>query len=120
VAGTRESHHWFRCTRREFKVREASVDQVLQWGFLKRERFLAAWIVLFAMGGLYLLGFVRLDGVKPDEPNGAGAATGGNGLPGVRPQPGAGMFGAKLGALDAYVPWPSGPPLYRPEARWCG
>jgi len=31
-----------------------------------------------------------------------------------------GMFGAKLGALDAYVPVASGPPLYRPEARWCG
>ena len=35
----------------------ASLDQVLQWGFLTRERFLAAWIVLFAMAGLYLLGF---------------------------------------------------------------
>ena len=48
------------------------MDQVLQWGFLTRERFLAAWIVLFAMAGLYLLGFLRLEGVKPDEPLGLG------------------------------------------------
>ena len=41
---------------------------MLQWNFLTRERFLAAWIVLFAMAGLYLLGFVRLEGIKPDEP----------------------------------------------------
>src|SRR5207248_1929316 len=50
----------------------ASLDQVLQWGFLTRERFLAAWIVLFAMAGLYLLGFLRLEGIKPDEPVGLG------------------------------------------------
>ena len=50
----------------------ASVDQVLQWGFLTRERFLAAWIVLFAMAGLYLLGFVRLEGIKPDDRMGLG------------------------------------------------
>jgi len=50
----------------------SSVDQVLQWDGFTRERFLAAWIVLFAMAGLYLLGFVRLEGVKPDEPIGLG------------------------------------------------
>ena len=50
------------------------LDQVLQWGFLTRERFLAAWIVLFAMAGLYLLGFVRLEGIKPDETHGDLAA----------------------------------------------
>ena len=42
----------------------ASVDQVLQWNVITRERFLAAWIVLFAMAGLYLLGFLRLEGIK--------------------------------------------------------
>ena len=45
----------------------SSLDQVLQWGFLTRERFLAAWIVLFALAGLYLLGFLRLEGIKPDD-----------------------------------------------------
>ena len=48
----------------------SSLDQVLQLGFITRERFLAAWIVLFAMAGLYLLGFVRLEGIKPDETDG--------------------------------------------------
>jgi len=41
-----------------------SLDAVLQTGFLTRERFLAAWAVLFAMAGFYLLGFVRLPGVR--------------------------------------------------------
>ena len=50
----------------------SSLDQVMQWGFLTRGRFLAAWIVLFAMAGLYLLGYVRLEGIKPDEPTGFG------------------------------------------------
>ena len=50
----------------------ASVDQVLQWNVLTRERFLAAWVVLFAMAGLYLLGFLRLEGVSKDEPLGLG------------------------------------------------
>ena len=50
----------------------SSLDQVLQLGFLTRERFLAAWIVLFAMAGLYLLGFLRLEGIKPDETMGLG------------------------------------------------
>jgi len=30
----------------------ASVDQVLQWNVFTRERFLAAWVVLFALAGL--------------------------------------------------------------------
>ena len=34
----------------------SNVDQVLQTHLLTRERFLAAWIVLFALPGLYLLG----------------------------------------------------------------
>jgi Thiol:disulfide interchange protein len=50
----------------------SGIDQVLQWNLLTRERFLAAWFVLFAMAGLYLLGFLRLEGVQPDEPLGIG------------------------------------------------
>ena len=41
----------------------ASIDQVLQWGFLTRERFLAAWVVLFLSAALYLLGFLRFRGL---------------------------------------------------------
>ena len=47
---------------------------VLQWNFLTRERFLAVWIVLFALAGLYLLGLLRLEGIRADEKLGIWAA----------------------------------------------
>jgi thiol:disulfide interchange protein DsbD len=50
----------------------SSLDQAAHWGLLTRERFLALWIVLFASAGLYLLGFLRLEGVKPDDRLGLG------------------------------------------------
>jgi thiol:disulfide interchange protein DsbD len=81
-----------------------SLDQVLQWGFLTRERFLAAWIVLFAMAGLYLLGFLRLEGIKPDEPVGLGRLLCGMALLIFSISLVPGMSGAKLGDLDAFVP----------------
>ena len=82
----------------------SNVDQVLQIGFLTRERFLAAWVVLFALPGLYLLGLLRLEGIKADET-----------LSVTRTLIGAlflifalylvpGLFGARLGEIDAYVP----------------
>ena len=82
----------------------SSLDQVLQWGFLTRERFLAAWIVLFAMAGLYLLGFVRLEGVKPDEPMGIVRLLLGMAFLVFAITLAPGMSGAPLGDLDAYVP----------------
>jgi thiol:disulfide interchange protein DsbD len=86
----------------------SSVDQVLQWGFLTRERFLAAWIVLFAMAGLYLLGFVRLEGPTPDEPTGLGRLLVGMAFLVFALSLAPGMFGGRLGGLDAYVPAASG------------
>jgi|SRR5579863_9583648 len=86
----------------------SSVDQVLQLNLLTRERFLAAWIVLFAMAGLYLLGYVRLEGVSKDEPVGIWRLLIGMFLVGFAISLVPGMFGAKLGELDAYVPLPSG------------
>ena len=82
----------------------ASVDQVMQWGFLTRERFLAAWIVLFAMAGLYLLGFVRLEGVKPDQPLGVVRLLLGMAFVIFAITLAPGMSGGPLGDLDAYVP----------------
>jgi thiol:disulfide interchange protein len=82
----------------------SSADQVLQWGFLTRERFLAAWIVLFAMAGLYLLGLVRLEGVKPDDRMGLGRLLVGMAFLMFAISLAPGMFGARLGGLDAYVP----------------
>jgi thiol:disulfide interchange protein DsbD len=86
----------------------SSVDQVLQWNFLTRERFLALWIVLFAMAGFYLLGYVRLEGVSKDEPLGTWRLIIGIAFVAFAISLIPGMFGAKLGELDAYAPLPSG------------
>ncbi len=82
----------------------ASVDQVLQWNVITRERFLAAWIVLFAMAGLYLLGFLRLEGIAKDEPTGLGRLLTGMVFLIFAISLVPGMSGAKLGELDAYIP----------------
>jgi thiol:disulfide interchange protein DsbD len=82
----------------------SSVDQVLQWGFLTRERFLAAWIVLFAMAGLYLLGFLRMEGVKADENTGLGRLLIGMAFLIFAVSLWPGMSGGNLGLFDAYVP----------------
>ncbi|HTA43827.1 MAG TPA: redoxin domain-containing protein [Bryobacteraceae bacterium] len=84
-----------------------SLDAVLQTGLLTRERFLAAWVVLFAMAGFYLLGFVRLPGISRDTELGVVRLLIGLifvvfGLSLV-----PGMFGAKLGEIEAYIPPPA-------------
>jgi thiol:disulfide interchange protein DsbD len=82
----------------------SSLDQVLQLGWLTRERFLAAWIVLFAAAGLYLLGFLRLEGIRADEQMGLGRLLSGMALLIFAVSLLPGMFGGKLGDLDAFVP----------------
>jgi thiol:disulfide interchange protein len=84
-----------------------SLDAVLQTGFLTRERFLAAWVVLFGMAGLYLLGFVRLPGISHDAELGVTRL-----LIGMFLVVGAftlipGMLGNRLGEMEAYIPPPS-------------
>jgi thiol:disulfide interchange protein DsbD len=82
----------------------SNVDQVFQTHWLTRERFLACWIVLFTVPGLYLFGLLRLEGIKKDEP-----------LSVARTLVAAlflifaislvpGLFGGRLGDLDAYIP----------------
>jgi thiol:disulfide interchange protein DsbD len=85
----------------------SNIDSVLQWGFLTRERFLAAWIVLFSLAGLYLLGFLRLEGIGPNDHMGVGRLLTGAFLLifGIHLIPG--MLGGRLGELDAYIPPPS-------------
>jgi len=82
----------------------STVDQVLHWNLLTRERFLAVWIVLFACPGLYLLGLLRMEGVKRDDNVGAGRALLGVFFLGFALSLLPGMFGGRLGELDAYVP----------------
>ncbi|MGD0202231.1 MAG: cytochrome c biogenesis protein CcdA [Bryobacteraceae bacterium] len=82
----------------------SAIDQVMQWNLLTRERFLAAWIVLFAAAGLYLLGLLRLPGTKPEEGVGLARLLAGAALLVFALSLVPGMFGARLGELDAYVP----------------
>jgi thiol:disulfide interchange protein len=83
----------------------SNVDAVLGWGLLTRERFLALWVVLFSLPGLYLLGKLPMDGIKPGETLGAGRALCGALLIALALSLVPGMFGANLGELEAYVPF---------------
>jgi len=82
----------------------SNIDQVLQLDLLTRERFLAVWIVLFTLPGLYLLGLLRMegidDGAKVGVPRLLVAAAFLVFAISLIP----GMFGGRLGELDAYVP----------------
>jgi thiol:disulfide interchange protein DsbD len=82
----------------------SSVDQVMHWGFVTRERFLAAWVVLFLLAGIYLLGFLRLEGIKKDDELGLGRLLTGAAFLIFAISLLPGMFGGKLGDLDAWVP----------------
>ena len=86
----------------------SNIDQVLQTNLLTRERFLAAWFVLFTLAGLYLLGLLRLEGIESTDKLGIGRllSAGAFLIFAVSLLPG--MFGAPLGELDAYVPAASG------------
>jgi len=84
----------------------ASVDQVMRWNILTRERFLAAWVVLLALAGLYLLGVLRLHGAKSEDAVGTGRLLTGALFLAAALSLLPGMFGARLGELDAYVPPP--------------
>ena len=82
----------------------SSADQILQTDFISREMFLAAWVVLFALPGLYLLGFLRLEGIKPEDHLGVGrmliAALFLTFSISLLP----GLFGASLGNVEAFIP----------------
>ena len=82
----------------------SNIDQVLQWGFLTRERFLAAWIVLFALPGLYLLGFLRMEGIKADATLGVARTLIGAAFLIFAVSLWPGMSCQRLGELDAYIP----------------
>jgi thiol:disulfide interchange protein len=82
----------------------SSADQVLQTNFISREMFLASWVVLFSLPGLYLLGFLRLEGINADDHLGVGRMLVAavflifsiSLLPG--------LFGASLGNVEAFIP----------------
>jgi thiol:disulfide interchange protein DsbD len=86
----------------------SNVDQVLQTHWLTRERFLAAWIVLFGLPGLYLLGFLFMEGIKREERVGVSRALIAALFLIFAVSLVPGLFGAHLGDLDAFVPEGSG------------
>jgi thiol:disulfide interchange protein len=86
----------------------SNIDQVLQTHWLTRERFLAAWIVLFALPGLYLLGFLPMEGMKRDDRLGVTRALVAACFLIFSVSLVPGLFGARLGDLDAFVPEGSG------------
>jgi thiol:disulfide interchange protein DsbD len=82
----------------------SAIDQVLQWNIITRERFLAVWIVLFALAGLYLLGFLRMEGIRSDDTLGVGRMLAGAAFLIFAISLIPGMFGSALGELDSFVP----------------
>lgn len=83
------------------------VDQVWGWELLSRERFLAFWILLLALPGLYLLGLLRMEGIRHDEPVTTGRLLVGILLLGLGISMIPGMFGARLGELEPFLPAPA-------------
>jgi thiol:disulfide interchange protein DsbD len=83
------------------------IDQQFHLGILTRERFLAAWVILFALPGLYLLGLLRLEGIARDEPLGVGRTLVAALFLIFSLSLVPGMFGAHLGELDAWIPAPT-------------
>jgi thiol:disulfide interchange protein len=86
----------------------SNIDQVLQLGWLTRERFLAGWFVLFTLAGLYLLGLLKLEGNEDGDHLGIGRLLAASILLIFALSLLPGMFGAPLGELDAYVPAATG------------
>jgi thiol:disulfide interchange protein DsbD len=82
----------------------AAIDQVLQANVVTRERFLAIWVVLFAMAGLYLLGSLPLEGVKRDDKIGLGRLLTAMAFLSFSLSLVPGMFGSRLGELETFVP----------------
>lgn len=82
----------------------SNVDLVMHWELLSRERFLALWVVLMAMPGLYLLGWLRFEGISAEEPVSIPRLLLGIFILAFSFLLLAGLFGAPLGEIDAYVP----------------
>jgi len=82
----------------------SNVDSVLQLGFITRDRFLAAWVVMFAMAGLYLLGILKLEGVDEGDHLSVGRTIVAALFLIFAISLIPGMWCAPLGELEAYVP----------------
>jgi len=85
----------------------STVDQELQRNLISREFLLSSWVVFFALPGLYLLGFLRLEGVKGDEPLGVGRMLVAALFLIFAISLVPGIFGTPLGELEGLIPVPA-------------
>ena len=79
-------------------------DQTYHWGFLDREVYLAIWIVVFALMGLYLLGKIRFAHDEPVEYLSVPRLALSIGVLAFVVYLIPGMWGAPLKALSGYLP----------------
>lgn len=82
----------------------SNVDAVLHWNLISREFFLALWIILVAMPGFYLLGWLRFEGISKDEDVSIPRLLLGIVLLALALLLLGGLFGGPLGEIDGYVP----------------
>jgi thiol:disulfide interchange protein len=82
----------------------SNIDIAFHWGILTREVFLAAWIAICLMIVFYLLGKFQMTHDSPVEKIGAMRATLATAFLCLAIWMGAGIFGMKLGELDAFIP----------------
>ncbi len=79
-------------------------DQTYHWGILDREVYLAIWIVVFTLLGLYLLGKIRFENDEPVEHLSVPRLTLAIAVFSFVVYLIPGMWGAPLKALSGYIP----------------
>jgi thiol:disulfide interchange protein DsbD len=82
----------------------SNVDLVWNWGLLNREVFIACWIAIFLLCGIYLLGKIRLPYDTPLDTVGPGRLLATIGFFTFSFFLLTGLFGRPLGELDAFFP----------------
>ena len=82
----------------------STADQTYHWGILDREVYLAIWIVVFSLLGLYLLGKIRFKGEEKVEYIGVTRLTLAIAVFSFVVYLIPGMWGAPLKALSGYLP----------------
>lgn len=82
----------------------STADQTYHWGLLDREVYLAIWIVVFTLLGLYLLGKLRFKHEAPVEGIGIGRLSLAIAVLAFVVYMIPGMWGAPLKALSGYLP----------------
>ena len=79
-------------------------DQTYHWGLLDREVYLAIWIAVFTLLGLYLLGKIRFDADEPVEHLSVPRLTLAIAVFSFVVYLVPGMFGAPLSGISGYLP----------------